>query len=235
MKFDPSPRPAAVVFDFDGVLADSAQVYLELYRDVAIHFGKVPPIATVAEWREWYQPRWERNFEAIGLGGPRLPEAIGWAFSRLRYDRVRIFTGVAAALEDLARDCALAIASSTRAPLIEELLEREGLRARFALVLGGTDRGSDKSEMVGEALRTLGAGPDRTVVVGDTTADVEAARACGLPVVGVTYGWMTAQRLAPARPEALVAAPGDLPAAVRSVLKASTRVPASGTPGRGRP
>jgi len=209
---------AAVIFDWDGVLADSAAMYMNLYVEVAARFGKSAPATTLAAFREWYDPRWERNFISLGITGDDLRAAIRMGLGKVRYDRVALFPEVPDLLRRLAADHALGIASTTPEPRILEKLETEGLAGLFRIVRGAGADGSDKTAIVGEALAVLGAGPRRTVVVGDTTADFEAAARWGLPAIGVTYGWMSRPRLEAAKPARLIDRPADLEPAVRSVL-----------------
>ncbi|MBI3270326.1 MAG: HAD family hydrolase [Planctomycetes bacterium] len=208
----------AVIFDWDGVLADSAQMYVGVYASVAARYGKTLPTATLEGFREWYNPRWEQNYVSIGITGPHLKEALVYGLSLIRYDAVPLFPGIPEVLRDLRRDHLLGIASTTPGEHIRRRLETAGLQDFFAAVEGKGTAGSDKAQTVGKVLDALGAGPAATLMVGDTTADVEAARHWGLPTIGVTYGWMAPHRIAAANPTALVHTAAELPAAVRRVL-----------------
>ncbi|HEY3999760.1 MAG TPA: HAD family hydrolase [Candidatus Xenobia bacterium] len=198
------PPSAAIIFDFDGVLADSIGLYYRLYRDVATEFQRSFPPESVGAFREWYNPRWEENYKRLGFSGYVREQAMKWVAERIDYGQVALFPGVKDMLQRLCQTYPLAIASTTSARKIKRVLEREGLTACFQVVIGGGDEGSDKVKMVGEAWRTLGAPPHRTPMVGDTSMDVLSARNWGLPCIAVTYGWMSRQRLESFGPTVLV-------------------------------
>ena len=94
----------------------------------------------------------------------------------------------------------LAVSTSKPQVLAEELLAREGLLELFDAVCGasGEGAGNAKWQVLQRAMDALGATPVESLLVGDTKYDVEGARRCGIPCVGVGYGY---------------AAPGELEAA----------------------
>jgi phosphoglycolate phosphatase len=91
------------------------------------------------------------------------------------------------------RAAGLALACVTNKPLAfaRPLLEKKGLAPAFAHIFGGDSferRKPDPLPLV-EASRRLGSVPGRTLVVGDSANDAQAARAAGCPVVLVRYGY----------------------------------------------
>jgi len=99
-----------------------------------------------------------------------------------------------AALE--ARGVKLAVATNKREALAIRLFDTLGLTHRFATIIGGDtlglDRAKPKPDMLYEMLRRVQGtrgGATRAAFVGDTTYDVGAARAAGLPVVAVSFGF----------------------------------------------
>ncbi len=92
-------------------------------------------------------------------------------------------------------------------------LEQVGATARFPVVIGIDDVAKTKPHPEGilKALERLGASPERALMVGDTVADIEAARAAGcwscLATWGVPDGADRARRT---RPDFVAAAPLDL-------------------------
>jgi phosphoglycolate phosphatase len=90
-----------------------------------------------------------------------------------------------------ARRVQIAIATNKREDLARRVLDELGLSHRLATIIGGDtlgpDRAKPKPDMLIEMVRRTGGG--RTAFVGDTTYDVGAARAAGLPVVAVSFGF----------------------------------------------
>jgi phosphoglycolate phosphatase len=211
------PR-AAIIFDFDGVLADSIGLYHRLYRQVAEHWGRPFPATTIEAFRDWYNPKWEENYRILGFTGFQREQAMQWVSERIDYSKVRLFPNVKDMVFRYAKLYPVAIASTTSDRKIRALLETEGIVDCFDIILGGGVDGSDKVTMVGEAWRQLGAPADRTVMVGDTSMDIMSARQWGLRSVGVTYGWMSAARLEPVRPTIMVHQPFLLETAINGLL-----------------
>ena len=73
--------------------------------------------------------------------------------------------------------------------MVERALADNGITDLFDVALGkGSDAESDKAALIGRVLSELGVDPRDAVMVGDRHHDVDAARACGVACVGVTYG-----------------------------------------------
>jgi phosphoglycolate phosphatase len=121
----------------------------------------------------------------------------GWASYQQHYLRINgahaeVFPGVIEGLEIL-RNAGLKLACLTNKPtaFARPLLAAKGLDGYFSEVFGGDAFARKKPDplplrMTCEALRT---DPARTLMVGDSSNDAQAARAAGCPVVLVTYGY----------------------------------------------
>lgn len=212
-----SPTPA-VVFDWDGVIADSLALFYDVYSRTCDRFGLRLPVSTVAQFRVWYKARWEQNFIDMGATHERLEEVLIYARSLAVYDDVALFPEVVGTIRGLASQVRLGIASTTDAELIRGRLAQEGLLECFGVVVGGEDGGSDKIARYGDALTALGADGSSSVGVGDTPLDVTCARHWGMRTVGVTYGWNDASLVAAAAPDRLVHHPSEVESAVRALI-----------------
>lgn len=117
-------------------------------------------------------------------------------FIALYLDRIAdhsyAYEGVAEALDRFAAEGAiLAVATNKRTDLSIALLDKLGLLDRFAAVAGAdavSRRKPDGAHLI-ETARLAGGDPARMVMVGDSANDVNAARAAGMPVVAVTFGY----------------------------------------------
>ncbi|MBO6017280.1 MAG: HAD hydrolase-like protein, partial [Oscillospiraceae bacterium] len=71
------------------------------------------------------------------------------------------------------------------------LLERSGLLDCFDVIVGSDPKlnNNAKWEVVTRAMERCGATPECTVLIGDTKYDVAGARRCGIPCVGVRWGY----------------------------------------------
>ena len=194
----------AVVFDFDGVIANSEPLHFRAFRDVL-----APEGITLSE-PEYYERYLgyndERAFREIGVErGRRWDErALAQLISRkalvteeLEQQGSILFPGAREAIERLARLCPLAIASGALRSEIERTLERERLKAHFAVIVSADDGGASKPApdpylRAVDRLSKAGAGseqllPSDCVAVEDSPWGLESARAAGLLTVGVAH------------------------------------------------
>jgi len=105
------------------------------------------------------------------------------------------YPGALAMLDDLAaRGVTIAVATNKREALARQVFDELGLSPRFATLIGGDtlglDRAKPRPDMLIEMVRRTSA--TRAAFVGDTTYDTGAARAAGLPVVAVSFGYCDA-------------------------------------------
>ena len=206
----------AILLDWDGVLVDSVELYLDLYREACQRWGTTLPIRTTEDFRLWYNPNWEQNYFRMGFTREELDQVMRFSEQHLDYGKVRLFPGIPEMLRNLSRDYKVAIVSTTPSSLIRARLESEGLGDLLSWITGGDDGCSEKVQKIQQTLERLGAAGG--VMVGDTPLDVEAGRRNGLATVGVTYGWCAGHRVRDLAPDRVVEAPGDLEAAVRDLL-----------------
>ena len=107
-------------------------------------------------------------------------------------DRSRPFPGVEAALDVLmARGCRFAVCTNKLAWLSVRLLDRLGLSPRFVAICGQDTFGVQKPDPVVLRRTIAAAGGDLAdaVMVGDSITDIRTARAAGVPVVAVDFGY----------------------------------------------
>ncbi|MBI3925191.1 MAG: HAD family hydrolase [Armatimonadetes bacterium] len=211
----------AVLLDWDGVVSDSLPLYIEFYREVCRRYSRPLPVETVEEFRDWYEPRWERNFYETGFSEQDFRDILKLGETLLDYSRVPLFANIPEMLRRLASEWPVAIVSTCPTPMIRKRLAQEGLEGLFARIVGSDDGSTEKASRVTRTLESLRA--EEGVMVGDTPLDIEAGHANGLGTIGVTYGWATARRVEAAGPCALVHRPADLEGTIREVLGSRCR------------
>ncbi|MBZ8134050.1 phosphoglycolate phosphatase [Afifella sp. IM 167] len=191
--------PRAILFDLDGTLVDSVpdlagalNALLDEESLVAIPEEEVRGMVG-----NGVEKLVERGFAARGrdLAGEALAEMtrLFMALYEPRATlRTRLYPGVAETLQSL-RSEGIALAVLTNKPAEPTRLILEGLRIApcFTAVIGG-DSGLPKKPdpaVIHAALKMLGVSEEEALMVGDSPADVGAARNAGIPVVVVSYGY----------------------------------------------
>jgi phosphoglycolate phosphatase len=134
-------------------------------------------------------------------------------------DRSRPFVGLERALDSLAADGArFAVCTNKLEALSVKLLAELGLDGRFAAICGQDTFGIQKPdpEMLRQTVRRAGGTLQRAVMVGDSGTDIDTARAAGIPVIAVDFGY-TRVPVRELNPDRVISAYDELPAAVREL------------------
>jgi len=221
-----------VLLDCDGTLVDSQNGICEAMTYAFSGHGLVAPsrAATLAIVGLSLP-------EAFAVLAPELNEGMRAAlvdryrraFLELRRDPALhepLFNGVRAAIDALAArdDIVLGIATGKSRRGIDRIFEREGWAERFATVQTADDHPSKPHPaMVHAAMTEAGVGPERTVLVGDTTFDIEMALAAGAGALGVAWGYHPVEELREAGAHGVVETSGSLPAAVDELFARQER------------
>lgn len=181
-----------IVFDWDGTLLDSAGAIVACIQAAAVDLGMAPP----AE---------ERARHVIGLG---LSEALRHALPDLEQERhmeladryrhhylsrdheLPLFQGAAELVRSLAADgYLLAVATGKSRKGLDRAFATSGLREYFhASRCADECHSKPHPQMLDELMAELGVPPELTLMIGDTTHDLEMARNAGVGGLAVAYG-----------------------------------------------
>lgn len=181
---DDRPLVRAVLFDLDGVLVDSYEVWFHLLNATARAFG-ADPIArdTFAScWGQGVAADVERFFTNRTLAET---EAFYHAHFMDQIEHLRIDPQAVPLTRELtARGVRLAVVTNTPSPLARRILAHAALA--IDTVVGGDDvpRAKPAPDMIVEACRRLKVSIDDCVVLGDSEYDARAASAAGTRFVG---------------------------------------------------
>ncbi len=231
------PPPPIVVFDLDGTLVDTAPDLIQALNAIlgaesipAIPFDVARPMIGAG-----IRPLLEQALAERGqFPGEAAMDAL---FARYieRYqdhiaDRSRPYPGLEGALDRLGgHGFTLAVCTNKYESLSLRLLDALGLTPRFAAICGQDTFAMKKPDPEALRLTIARAGGDatRAIMVGDSETDVSVARAAGIPVIGVDFGY-TRIPMAELRPDRLIGHFDALPAAVLDLLQVEVPAVASG-------
>ena len=181
---------AAVVFDMDGVIVDSEQVWDEVREQYTRESGGAYTEAATRDMMGMSSPEWSR-YMAEALHVPGTPEQINAAIVErmlARYGEAPpLLPGAVDAVRRVAERWPLAIASSSNPELIEVVLAASGLAPLFAVTVSSQEvpRGKPSPDVYLEAARRLGVDPARCAAVEDSHNGIRSAKAAGMRVVAV--------------------------------------------------
>jgi beta-phosphoglucomutase len=201
-----------VIFDFDGVIADTEKLHFEASRLVLAEAG-VP--IDQARYYAKYLGYSDADMAAAvardqGLFSGEADLSVfvgdfirkkGLVFERLLSSGAILFPGVAACFERLAPTFPLAIASGSFREEIEHILDGAGLRHHFQAIVGAADAARSKPHPAPylEAARRLGVHPSTCVAIEDSMWGLDSARGAGMQTIAVTNSYpadqLTADRI----------------------------------------
>jgi len=199
---------ALLLFDFDGVLADSLSFYAEAVRIILERIG-TPIVQSRDDYLELFDGNFYASMESRGVDLSAFSKAAKEILPTMDYSTMKPFPGFAPVLAALKSDCLLAVVSSNSAPVIEKALDRFGHLRYFQDILG-SDFLFSKQEKIVHALSKYGFDPAHTYYIGDTTGDIVEAKAAGVLSVAATWGWHSRRKLAGLSPDYIVDRPEEL-------------------------
>ena len=180
----------AVVFDLDGVLVDSEQVWDAARRDVvALHGGTWKDSAT-RDMLGMSSPEWSR-YVVDELHVPLTPEQVNAQVVDAMLVRYRealpLLPGAREAVRRLAEDFALGLASSSNREVIDLVLDQMGVTGCFAASVSSEEvgRGKPAPDVYLEAARRLGVPPDGCTAIEDSENGLRSAHAAGMRVIAI--------------------------------------------------
>ena len=186
-------RLKTALFDFDGTIFDTVEGITKSIQYALRKHGREESLDRLRCFAG--PPLVEKFMEEFDVS-----EAEGMELAvdfRERYLPIGIyesapFPGIKELLERLrAAGLKLGVATSKPQPSAELLLRRSGLMEAFDVVVGSGAglNNEQKWEIVTRAMGLCGSSPEDTVLVGDTKYDAIGAARCGIPCVGVAWGY----------------------------------------------
>jgi len=217
---------ATLVFDLDGTLAETAPDIMATLNHLLVREGlaALPVSAARNLVGAGARALLERGFKAAGepLGPERL-EALFQDFFVHYLDHVadssHLFEGAEAALRRCREEgFALAVCTNKPEPHSRALIEKLGALPLFDAIAGRETFAFCKPDPrhITETIRLAGGDPARSIMVGDSRTDVDAARGAGIPVIGVTFGY-TDTPMRELAPDRIISHFDELRGAVRAL------------------
>ena len=201
--------PPAVIFDFDGTLADTFSKGILILNELAREFGfrqietdAIPGLKNFTSME---------LIQYLGIPLLQVPLVMNRARKELyrEIDQIEAFSGWKDVLGQL-KDAGslLGIVTSNSPDNVEAFLKRQRLEY-FDFVYSMTGLWGKKKRLE-KALKGQKLKPSQTVYVGDEVRDIEAAKKVGIPMIAVTWGFNTPKALQAYHPEHLIETPLQL-------------------------
>lgn len=197
-----------ILFDFDGVIADSFEAAFETIKTIC-------PAITEMDYRK----RFKRNINEVKVGetfhNDECRHELNWfdIYIPLTKSKTTVFDGMKELVYILEKEYTLIIISSTITSPIEEFLISHNLHEHFDWVMGNDVHKSkvEKIKMVFDRYKTTSSA---CVFITDTLGDMHEAEKMNVRSIGVTWGFCQPEVLKAGNPYRLVTTPNELHVAI---------------------
>jgi HAD superfamily hydrolase (TIGR01662 family) len=216
----PFPSIRATIFDMDGTLIDSIDVYFAILKDVMERLGmelRSPRellFETLSQGKKLsdiiFPPDLENRRRIVEQFNFLALNAFKETFSR---GEVELIDGVIHLFDELkGRGFSLAIVTSSMTEVMVPFLKAKNLHSYLNCVLGRTEVSNLKPspDPLLKCMEILNVEPRETIYVGDSAVDIQAGKAAGTWTVGVLTGTSDLNRLKAEAPDAVLQSVGDL-------------------------
>ncbi|MDE2368010.1 MAG: HAD-IA family hydrolase [Burkholderiales bacterium] len=193
-----------IVFDWDGTLFDSTMLIVRCIQSACADIGAAVPSDEAAAYVIGLGLQDALQHAVPGLPSARYPE-LGRRYRHhylARQDELVLFPGTLEMLQALrARHHLLAVATGKSRRGLDDALAQSQLHRLFDATRTADETASKPDpQMLHELMREFGVDPHRTLMIGDTTHDLQLAANAGAAKVGVAYGAHEAAAFAPHAP-----------------------------------
>jgi HAD superfamily hydrolase (TIGR01509 family) len=179
---------AAVVFDLDGVLLDSEQVWNTAREEVTRDNGGHWRAEAQREMMGMSSTEWSRYMHdelGVSLEPEQISDAVVARLERLYRQQLPLLPGARQAVAALAGSWPLALASSANRPIIDLVLRLAGMADEFSVTVSSEEvpRGKPAPDVYLEAARRLGVAPGGCAAIEDSSNGLRSAAAAGMVVI----------------------------------------------------
>ena len=197
-----------LLFDFDGVLVDSLDVYEKTVTDCLQEIGQ-PLTRGREEFLELFEGNFYESLVQKGVDLKKFTDASVHILAEINYAEMRPFDAVSLVLRELAKNHPMVVISSNDTPTIQEALRLYDFNGIFQDILG-SDFMLSKKDKILYVIKKYNVTLQDIYYIGDTTGDIKEGKQAGVKTIGVTWGWHSKEKMAAAEPDYLFDKPEDL-------------------------
>ena len=197
-----------LLFDFDGVLVDSIDVYEKTVTDCLKKIGQ-PLTRGREEFLELFEGNFYESLKQKGVNMDKFTAASVDILSKVNYTDMKPFDAIRPVLRELTKNHPLIVISSNDSPTIKEALRLYDFDGIFDDILG-SDFMLSKKDKILHVIRKYNVTLQDIYYIGDTTGDIKEGKQAGVQTVGVTWGWHSKELMTTSQPDYLFDKPEDL-------------------------
>lgn len=206
-----------IIFDFDGTIADSLEIFIEATNRLAGKFGyQQISSSQISLFRTLSLRKMIQQLRVPTWKLPFFLRSFRKELNQLMID-LQLVDGMKEALLDInQQNYRLGIVTSNSRQNVESFLQLQGLYHLFEFIYGGQVL-SGKARVLKKLARLNRVEPKQLVFIGDETSDVKSAKQVGLTNIAVSWGFNDREILVESAPDVLIDYPEQLLAAINQV------------------
>ena len=201
---------ALILFDFDGVLADTLGDMIQFGQEVCDELN-VKHIVTPNDLEKLEIMSLAEYGRQLEVPANLVDEFVSRCLTRFmnKPHPPRIFDGMKQVVVQLSASHVIGIVTGNSTPVVETFLIENGIRLDVHAIFGVDSPGS-KTEKISLAQNQLAAGHEAVFMVGDSASDIYAAKEASVKSIAVSWGHQGAEILIRAKPDYFVHSPYEL-------------------------
>jgi phosphoglycolate phosphatase len=202
--------PDYIIFDFDGTIADTFDLALEIYNMIAPEYNSRPAGPEDHELLRVKKP--QELLKIYGVSRLKLLSLLLRVRKELnsRIHEIKLVDGMEASLREIRNSgYKMGILTSNSVSNVSKFLDINNLSGHFDFIYSGRSL-FGKEKVIRRLFSHENLSADRVVYVGDETRDIEASKNTGIPVVAVSWGLNRRDVLASLSPDQIADEPKEL-------------------------
>lgn len=207
---------ALILFDYDGVLADTLHDLLKFGQEVCDELG-VKHTATTEDLNTLEVMSFTTYGRQLEVPETLVDEFVRRSLEKfaLKASPPEIFYGLAEVVRELSTQHVLGIVTTNSTQNVRLFLKEHNLEECFRMI-HGVDSPGTKTEKIVRSQNQFGAEKEAVYMIGDALSDIRAAQQAGVRSVAVDWGHQSLEQLKNANPDVIVHAPQELRSAIET-------------------
>ncbi len=206
----------AIIFDFDGTIADTVPIMLDIYHKKAETKGW--PVITPTTLVELKKGSIKQAMRWAGVKFWQIPGllSMGRSYMKERANDIQMFDGIPQLMKDIPASTDLYVLSNNDSTTIEQVLIANGLNNKVRVLPRPSLFNKDKS--IKRLLKLNKYFNKDVIMVGDEVRDIEAGRKAKIHSVGVSWGLQDKSLLKKAKADEVCDSVGELNKAIERIF-----------------
>jgi phosphoglycolate phosphatase len=199
-----------ILFDFDGVLADTLGDMLRFGQEVCEELG-INHIATQDDLNSLEIMSFATFGQQLEVPAPLVDDFVRRCLEKFKEKQSppEIFKGLDEVIRELSANNIIGVITGNSSGNVKAFLSAHGLDG-YIQAIYGVDAPGSKAEKISHARNQFAANDETVFMVGDSASDIRAAKEASVKSIAVSWGHQSAQTLIRTKPDYLIHSPGEL-------------------------